>query len=167
MPTFQKENEIKINRELDISGKTKAESAKFEFKITSSLEKIQMELAKGQANIDFNEKTHEIYEIKMFSTAIPDNLAKKSKPKIGRTPNVFKEDNLKKIETETLIGSVFMKIKNTKTEIESKTIIQKSTPPNPIIKENEQLYYLFMFIEKLTNVIFIIFLIIHLLFLRN
>ena len=60
-----------------------------------------------------------------------------------------------------------MKIKNTKTEIESKTIIQKSTPPNPIIKENEQLYYLFMFIEKLTNVIFIIFLIIHLLFLRN
>jgi len=131
-----KESQL-INEEIDLP---RQESVKTVFKIISSLEKIEMELAKGQITVNSHEMMNkETISVKMMSTAIPENISKK--PKIMKK---FKEDFLKKIENETQIGELQI-------EINEEIMNYKGKSDN--LKEKETpIYYLFMNIDKISNV---------------
>lgn len=131
-------------------GRLKDDSLNFCFKIMSSLEKVEMELAKGNLITsleEINGNYNNFITINLMSSAIPDQISKKEKPKVVKS-KVFKEDNLKKIETETLIGELHLQI------IEENEQISKNQPTPSIYRsENENpIYYLFLNIDKISNV---------------
>ena len=138
-------NELAINQELDLP---QLDNINISFKITSSLEKIEMELAKGQISLNPKEIIPSGFlSVKMFSCAIPEQIAKKDKPKVIKT-KIFKEDNLKKIETETLIGEIQLQI-NEEIEILPKALASQK---NQWIEKETPIYYLLLNIEKISNV---------------
>lgn len=109
-----------------------------------------MELAKGQININLSETGIEnIYTIKMFSGAIPDQISKK--PKIIKT-KMFKEDAFKKIETETLIGELQFQIIEELKEKEVKKVQNMTLQKQPWFERESPIYFLFLNIDKISNV---------------
>lgn len=95
MPQFQKENLVGINQEFEFK-REEFEPVKFQFKIVNSINNVEMELAKGHLELREEENNQSFHEIKLFSTAIPDNISKKSKPLIPQNNAFLKGDRLKK-----------------------------------------------------------------------
>lgn len=118
-----------------------------------------MELAKGHFELREEENNQSFYEIKLFSTAIPDNISKKSKPLIPQNNAFLKGDRLKKIENETFIGTLYIsfkflpmqQIKVPKGENIFKEVNNK-TPMEQNMNKTQISSYLFLFIEKIANV---------------
>lgn len=132
-------------------GKLTEENFTFTFKILSSLEKVEMELARGNLAMslpEIKENTDGTISVDMFSGAIPEQISKKEKPKVVKS-KIFKEDNLKKIENETKIGEVCFQI------IEEKEQIYKNLDliPNKFIESEMPQYHLLLNIEKISNVL--------------
>lgn len=112
-----------------------------------------MELAKGQININLAENgIEDLYTIKMFSGAIPDQISNKEKPKIIKMKK-FKEDTLKKIDTETLIGELqFQIIEEIKEKEKVKKVQYMNIQKEPWIERESPIYFLFLNIDRISNV---------------
>lgn len=147
---FAKEKDVSINRQLEL-GKLTDENFTFTFKILSSLEKVEMELAKGNLTmnlLEIRESNGGAISVEMFSGAIPEQISKKEKPKVVKS-KIFKEDNLKKIENETRIGEVYFQI------IEENDQVSKNfdLTPNKFTETEMPQYHLLLNIEKISNVL--------------
>ena len=108
-----------------------------------------MELAKGQITINYEEikRRKEKISIKMMSSAIPENISKKNQPKIVKTK--FKEDLMKKIETETLIGELQLEILEEIVDFREKEDFLKNSNEK---ERKTAIFHLFMNIDKISNV---------------
>ena len=147
---FGKEKEFAINQQFEL-GKLTDEKFTFTFKILSFLEKVEMELAKGNLTInlpEIKESNGDTIAVDMFSGAIPEQISKKEKPKVVKS-KMFKEDNLKKIENETRIGEVYFQI------IEENEQVYKNLDltPKKFTESEMPQYHLLLNIEKISNVL--------------
>ena len=111
-----------------------------------------MELAKGSLTMNLHEieeNVDGIISVELFSSAIPEQISKKEKPKVMKS-KMFKEDNLKKIENETRIGEVYFQVVE---ENELQFTKNLTSGPKNFTENEMPIYHLLLNIEKISNVI--------------